>query len=233
MTPEELRDRYDAGATTAELEEETGLNHRQMLDALRQAGTVMRPRQPRMFPAPAEMIAAYERGTPLADVGKPWGIGRDQAKRMLLDAGVTIRPRGRPPKRAVTASPPETTPDPHPHPSRGGPMRQIVLPVLAAFCVATIASCSSTPPDPKTEWTNAMRDAGFAPNAPHTFDEMFESAKQFCGAGSALTITGLARTALNPEQADTTAMPARGKDPDQAATAYGNATWKWACGHQQ
>ncbi|SEB43755.1 hypothetical protein SAMN04489727_1740 [Amycolatopsis tolypomycina] len=113
-------------------------------------------------------------------------------------------------------------------------MRRIVLPVLAALCAVAAASCSSdTPPDPKTEWTGAMKQAGFVPNAPHTYDEMFEAAKQFCGAGSALTITGLARTVLNPEQADTTAMPARGKDPDQAAAAYGDATWKWACGHQQ
>ncbi|MEV6445982.1 hypothetical protein [Amycolatopsis sp. NPDC051716] len=103
--------------------------------------------------------------------------------------------------------------------------------VVAASCV--VSSCSSAPPDPKAEWTTAMQAAGFVPNAPHTYDEMFESAKQFCGAGSALAITGLARTALAPEQADTMAMPARGKNPDQAATAYGDATWKWACGHTQ
>lgn len=114
-------------------------------------------------------------------------------------------------------------------------MRRIVLPVLAALCAVTAAAgCSGdAPPDPKTEWTNAMKAAGFAPNAPHTFDEMWESAKQFCATGSALGITGLARVALSPEQADTVAMPAPGKDPDQAAKAYGDATWKWACGHQQ
>jgi hypothetical protein len=115
-------------------------------------------------------------------------------------------------------------------------MRRIVLPALAVMCAAALTSCSSeppAPPDPKAEWTSAMKTAGFSPNAPHTFDEMFESAKAFCRAGSALAITGLARTALSPEQADTTAMPARGKDPDQAATAYGDATWRWACGHQQ
>lgn len=99
MTPAELRARYDAGATTTELEAATGLNHRQMLAALQQAGTVMRPAQPRTPSAPAEMIAAYRRGVPLATVGQPWRIGRDQAKRMLQDAGVAIRPRGRPPKR--------------------------------------------------------------------------------------------------------------------------------------
>jgi hypothetical protein len=71
--------------------------------------------------------------------------------------------------------------------------------------------------------------AGFTPNAPHTFAEMFESSKAFCSAGSALSIAGIARTVLNPNQADTTAMPARGKDPDAAAKAYGDATWKWAC----
>jgi allantoicase len=108
-------------------------------------------------------------------------------------------------------------------------MRRTVLPALAALCAIT-ASCSNGTPDPKTEWTNAMKSAGFAPNAPHTFDEMFESAKAFCTAGSALAISGIARSALNPEQADTTAMPARGKNPDQAASAYGNATWQWACG---
>ena len=106
--------------------------------------------------------------------------------------------------------------------------------VIAALAAAglTLASCSSPPPDPKAEWTKAVTAAGFVPNAPHTYDEMFEGAKAFCGAGSALAISGIARTALNPEQADTTAMPARGKDPDQAARAYGDATWKWACGHQ-
>lgn len=115
-------------------------------------------------------------------------------------------------------------------------IRTTILAALAALCTVAVTSCGSAPPvppDPKAEWTSAMKSAGFAPNAPHTFDEMFESAKQFCTAGSALTITGLARTALNPEQADTTAMPARGKDPDQAAKAYGDATWQWACGHQQ
>ena len=115
-------------------------------------------------------------------------------------------------------------------------MRRLALTVAAAAAAATLTSCSSeppAPPDPKTEWTKAMQTAGFEPNAPHTFDEMFTSAQQFCAAGSALAITGLARTALAPEQADTTAMPARGKDPDQAAKAYGDATWKWACGHQQ
>ncbi len=115
-------------------------------------------------------------------------------------------------------------------------MRRFALPALTVLCAVVVASCSSeppAPPDPKTEWTKAMQSAGFAPNVPHTFDEMFESAKQFCGTGSALAIAGLARTALGPEKVDTTAMPARGKDPDQAATAYGDATWKWACGHQQ
>jgi hypothetical protein len=114
-------------------------------------------------------------------------------------------------------------------------MRRLALTIAAAAAAATLTSCSSSeppPPDPKAEWTKAMQTAGFKPAAPHTFDEMFDSAKQFCGAGSALAISGLARTALNPEQADTTAMPARGKDPDQSATAYGDATWKWACGHQ-
>lgn len=97
-----------------------------------------------------------------------------------------------------------------------------------------LAGCSgqTPPPDPKAEWTSAMKSAGFTLNAGHTYDEMFESAKAFCTAGSALAITGLARTALAPEKADQTAMPARGQDPDKAATAYGDATWKWACGHQ-
>ncbi len=110
-------------------------------------------------------------------------------------------------------------------------MRRIALSVaVAALGVVALSGCSANP-DPKTEWTNAMKAAGFVPNSPHTYGEMFESAKQFCGGGSALTIAGLARTVLNPEQADTTAMPARGKNPDEAATAYGDATWKWACGH--
>ncbi|WP_326944667.1 hypothetical protein OG439_33420 [Amycolatopsis sp. NBC_01307] len=78
-----------------------------------------------------------------------------------------------------------------------------------------------------------MKKAGFTPNSPHTYDEMFESATNFCAAGSALAIAGLARTALDPAQADAIAMPAPGKDPDTAATAYGAATWKWACGHHQ
>ncbi|MEV6879722.1 hypothetical protein [Amycolatopsis sp. NPDC051128] len=99
MTPEELRKRYEAGASTAELEAETGLNHRRMLAALRQAGTVMREPKPRMPPAPPGMVEAYVlQRKPLATVGEPWGIKRDQAKRMLEDAGVPIRGRGRPPK---------------------------------------------------------------------------------------------------------------------------------------
>lgn len=111
---------------------------------------------------------------------------------------------------------------------------RLYAPLLAVAAACVLAGCGSdAPPDPKTEWTSAMKAAGFAPNAPHTFDEMFEAGKQFCGAGSALAISGLARTALAPEQAAKVAMPAPGKDPDQAASAYGDATWKWACGHTQ
>ena len=104
------------------------------------------------------------------------------------------------------------------------------LPVALLAGLAVTACSSSTPPDPKTEWTGAVKAAGFSVNAPHTYDEMFESSKAFCGTGSALAIAGLARTVLSPEMADTTAMPARGANPDVAAKAYGDATWKWACG---
>jgi hypothetical protein len=109
-----------------------------------------------------------------------------------------------------------------------------LLPAFAVLSAVSLAGCGSdAPPDPKTEWTSAMRSAGFTPNAPHTYDEMFDSSKNFCTAGSALAIAGLARTALDPAQAAEIAMPAPGKDPDTAATAYGDATWKWACGHAQ
>lgn len=106
--------------------------------------------------------------------------------------------------------------------------------VLAAAAIVTVVLVrgKDTPPDPKAEWTTAMQTAGFQPRAPHTFDEMFESAKAFCGAGSPLAISGIARTALGPEQAANVAMPAPGKNPDQAASAYGDATWKFACGHR-
>lgn len=117
-------------------------------------------------------------------------------------------------------------------------MRTATSILTAAITALLLSACSSTSsptpaaaPDPKSEWTKAMQDAGFVPNAPHTYDEMFGSSKAFCGAGSALAISGLARTALDPSQTDTTAMPARGKNPDEAATVYGNATWKWSCGH--
>ncbi|WP_037307514.1 hypothetical protein [Amycolatopsis orientalis] len=111
--------------------------------------------------------------------------------------------------------------------------RTITL-TIAATCGLLLVGCGSetTPPDPKAEWTAAMKTAGFVPNSPRTYDEMFEAAKNFCTAGSALAISGLARTALTPEMADRTAMPARGKDPDTAAKAYGDATWKWACGQR-
>ncbi|RSD26334.1 hypothetical protein [Amycolatopsis eburnea] len=111
--------------------------------------------------------------------------------------------------------------------------RLVLTAAVAAAAAFSLTSCSPAPPDPKAEWTKSVQAAGFTLNGTHTYDEMFESAKAFCGAGSALGITGLARTALNPEQADQTAMPARGQDPDTAAKAYGDATWKWACGHQQ
>jgi len=116
-------------------------------------------------------------------------------------------------------------------------MRRVLSAAAAALALlVTGTACSSTstpaaPADPKTEWTSAVKAAGFTTNEPHTFDEMFNSSKVFCSAGSALAIAGLARTVLSPEQADTTAMPARGADPDKAATAYGDATWKWACGN--
>ncbi|WP_410660144.1 hypothetical protein [Amycolatopsis sp. lyj-112] len=104
--------------------------------------------------------------------------------------------------------------------------------LAAASGLLTACSTDADPPDPKTEWTAAMKVAGFEPNSPHTYDEMFEAAKNFCAAGSALAISGLARTVLSPEMVDRTAMPARGKDPDASAKSYGDATWKWACGHQ-
>ncbi|GLY35394.1 hypothetical protein Amsp01_014180 [Amycolatopsis sp. NBRC 101858] len=111
-------------------------------------------------------------------------------------------------------------------------MPRTVLPALAVLSVCAFAGCGSdAPPDPQAEWTSAMKAAGFTLNAPHTYAEMFESAKNFCVAGSALAIAGLARTALDPALARETAMPAPGKDPDTAAKEYGNATWKWACGH--
>jgi len=58
---------------------------------------------------------------------------------------------------------------------------RVVTAIIAA--ALALAGCSSPPPDPKTEWTNSMKSAGFTPNAPHTYDEMFESAKQEPGRG--------------------------------------------------
>ncbi|EOD58516.1 hypothetical protein [Amycolatopsis vancoresmycina] len=111
-------------------------------------------------------------------------------------------------------------------------MRRPVLPALAALATLALAGCGSdAPPDSKAEWTAAVKAAGFTPHAPHSYDEMFESAKNFCAAGSALAIAGLARTVLDPAQATEVAMPAPGQDPDKAATVYGDATWKWACNH--
>ncbi|AGM10618.1 hypothetical protein [Amycolatopsis keratiniphila] len=109
-----------------------------------------------------------------------------------------------------------------------------IIATITVTCGVLLSGCSTavSPPDPKAQWTAAMKSAGFVPNSPRTYDEMFEAAKNFCSAGSALAISGLARTVLTPEMADRTAMPARGKDPDTAAKAYGDATWKWACGHQ-
>ncbi|WP_410595265.1 hypothetical protein [Amycolatopsis sp. lyj-23] len=113
-------------------------------------------------------------------------------------------------------------------------MRCPGLPALAVLAAIALAGCGSeAPADPKAEWTAAMKSAGFKPNAPHTYDEMFESSKNFCAAGSALAIAGLARTALDPAQADEVAMPAPGQNADAAAKAYGDATWKWACGRAQ
>jgi hypothetical protein len=112
-------------------------------------------------------------------------------------------------------------------------MRRVLMIAAVLGLLGVVPACDSAEvaaPDPKSEWTGAVKAAGFVPNAPHTFDEMFESSKAFCGGGSALAIAGIARTVLSPEQADTTAMPARGVNPDDAARAYGDATWKWACG---
>ena len=110
-------------------------------------------------------------------------------------------------------------------------MRRPGRPALAVLSAIALAGCGTdAPPDPKAEWTAAVKSAGFTPNAPHTYDEMFESAKNFCATGSALAISGFARTALDPAQASEVAMPAPGKNPDEAAKAYGDATWKWACG---
>jgi hypothetical protein len=88
---------------------------------------------------------------------------------------------------------------------------------MRATTTAGIASPSTTAPDPKTEWTKAVTAAGFIPNPPHTYDEMYGASTVFCSEPGALGVAHNAYLAITPPGSDTAAMPAPGRDPFLAA----------------
>lgn len=103
---EELRERYDAGASVDDLERESGLSHGTVLNRLRQAGTVMRtPTHTRRLRAGAQQedarraLAArlrtqYEQtGASVQALAAQEGLSTRTVRRRLADAGAVLRTR--------------------------------------------------------------------------------------------------------------------------------------------
>ncbi|WP_411089763.1 helix-turn-helix domain-containing protein [Streptomyces sp. 061-3] len=101
VTPQVLRQRYEAGATVDELVTASGLSYGTVLNRLHDAGTVMRTswqtRRMRQNPEARQRLAArlrtlYEqRGATLTELAAAAGETRRGARRLLIEAGGTVR----------------------------------------------------------------------------------------------------------------------------------------------
>ncbi|MDH6454391.1 DNA-binding transcriptional regulator LsrR (DeoR family) [Streptomyces sp. SAI-149] len=100
MSPEDLRKRYEVGATVDELVAASGLSYGTVLNRLRAAGTVMRTswqtRRMRDGQARRNLAAHLRRlyeqqGATLAELAVAGSVTRRAAKRLLVEAGGTPR----------------------------------------------------------------------------------------------------------------------------------------------
>ncbi|MFF7984019.1 helix-turn-helix domain-containing protein [Streptomyces sp. NPDC007901] len=101
VTPQGLRQQYEAGATVAELVTASGLSYGTVLNRLHDAGTVMRTswqtRRMRQNPQARRRLAAHLRtlyeqhGSTLTELAAAAGETRRAARRLLIEAGGTVR----------------------------------------------------------------------------------------------------------------------------------------------
>ncbi|MER5431753.1 helix-turn-helix domain containing protein [Streptomyces sp. NPDC002588] len=101
VTPQSLRQRYEAGATVDELVTASGLSYGTVLNRLHDAGTVMRTswqtRRMRQNPQARKRLAAHLRtlyeqhGATLTELAAAAGETRRCARRLLIEAGGTVR----------------------------------------------------------------------------------------------------------------------------------------------
>lgn len=101
VTPQSLRQRYEAGATVDELVTASGLSYGTVLNRLHDAGTVMRTswqtRRMRQNPQARKRLAAHLRtlyeqhGATLTELAAAAGETRRGARRLLIEAGGTVR----------------------------------------------------------------------------------------------------------------------------------------------
>ncbi|MFJ8114338.1 helix-turn-helix domain-containing protein [Streptomyces sp. NPDC096132] len=101
VTPQSLRQQYEAGATVDELVTASGLSYGTVLNRLHDAGTVMRTswqtRRMRQNPQARQRLAAHLRtlyeqhGATLTELATAAGETRRGARRLLIEAGGTVR----------------------------------------------------------------------------------------------------------------------------------------------
>jgi Mor family transcriptional regulator len=101
VTPQALRQQYEAGATVDELVTASGLSYGTVLNRLHDAGTVMRTswqtRRMRQNPQARQRLAAHLRtlyeqhGATLTELATAAAETRRAARRLLIEAGGTVR----------------------------------------------------------------------------------------------------------------------------------------------
>ncbi|MEW1640500.1 helix-turn-helix domain containing protein [Streptomyces sp. NPDC091219] len=101
VTPEALREQYEAGATVDELVAASGLSYGTVLNRLHDAGTVMRTswqtRRMRQNPQARRRLAAHlrtlyeEHGATLTELATAAEGTRRAARRLLIEAGGSVR----------------------------------------------------------------------------------------------------------------------------------------------
>lgn len=101
VTPQALREQYEAGATVDELVTVSGLSYGTVLNRLHDAETVMRTswqtRRMRQNPQARRRLAAHlrtlyeQQGATLTELATAAGETRRGARRLLIEAGGTVR----------------------------------------------------------------------------------------------------------------------------------------------
>lgn len=86
-----LVERYEAGASLAELARAFGIYKRTVYDHLVQSDTQPRPQKVLTDDQLPEIIRLYQAGTTLKQLGRQFGVGHNTIRNYLLRAGVTLR----------------------------------------------------------------------------------------------------------------------------------------------